>query len=360
VIAEEEPLAFFGFDYGTRPVVLVPGDVEFMDLLNRGFEAIGYGEVAQFGVLVDAPLLLMGFKNEVFARECFLKFAAWGDGDGDAVKISFVELHDGGFGMCVSQEVDWLLNHTIPKPYRDEIEPRIMIVGHLKAFPHQSDGYKWFKSVASNSPFVLAPQSVNGDLIKDLALRKRNINFYAEDEVPENSIEYALTKNRGATDKRNTSRPIPQEFRFSLTGIAERRREQLSRFFPVTIERLTLDESFNQITKNLVNEGFRTWQVVQAACNLSLRYVVPEIFDKKAIGEFDSITQRLLRFLVDGYQSLSFPAVPIKYLNASKLKRQIHADSNALLTYVKDEQTEHKDPNAAQAELAQMKLLDYL
>jgi hypothetical protein len=161
----------FGYDYGTKPIVLVPGDTEFIDLLNRGFLAIGYGVVPEFGLLVDAPLLLMGFKNETIARQCFSHFVEWSgeDSDGDAVRISFVEFNNGEFGMCVSQDIERLLKRSIPEIYRKEVEPRIMVVGHLKTFPHQSDGYRWFKSGAMTSPFVLAPQSVNGEPIQEIA-----------------------------------------------------------------------------------------------------------------------------------------------------------------------------------------------
>src|SRR5215216_2911664 len=94
-----------GYDYGTKPIVVVIGDTEFPDLLIRGdFAAVGYDLVEHFGLLVNAPRLTMVFRDVALARECFLRFKEWGGAseDGDAVRISFVDLEDGGYAMCTS------------------------------------------------------------------------------------------------------------------------------------------------------------------------------------------------------------------------------------------------------------------
>ena len=354
----------FGYDYGTKPIVLLPGDTEFLDLLNRGFLALGYGIVPEFGLLVDTPLLLMGFKNGTIARECFSHFMEWsGDtGDGDAVRISFVEFNDGEFGMCVSQDMERLLKRSISETYREEVEPRIMVVGHLKMFPHQSDSYKWFKSAAMSSPFVLAPQPVTGEPIKELALRKREINFYREDEIPEHTVENSLVRHRNVEEEKHVRREIPREFRFSTIGIYERREVQLSRFFPVTLERLSFDKEFIQIKQQLIGEGFRDWQVTQAGCNLALQYLAPELFENDS-EESDPIrrgvvAQSVLAFLIDNHQTLSLASVPADIFSVISMKEQIYADSSALLRYVLDSEIEIEDPNSLQEELIQHELLD--
>jgi len=57
----------------TKSKVMIVGDGEFPSLLNRSFMALGYGQVPQFGILVNAPLLAMRFNNEHIGRECFTK-----------------------------------------------------------------------------------------------------------------------------------------------------------------------------------------------------------------------------------------------------------------------------------------------
>lgn len=148
-----------GYDYSTKPLVLVGGDIQFIQLLQDGFLAVGYGVVPEFGLLINAPALWIMFDTTEAARKCFTHFIRWNgaSGDGDAVRISFVEFDDGGYGMCTSQDIEKLLNRVVPEMYRDEVEPRIMVVGHLKTFPQRSEGYLWFKSRVETSPFVFAP-----------------------------------------------------------------------------------------------------------------------------------------------------------------------------------------------------------
>ena len=64
----------FGYDYGTRPKVMILGDGEFPSLLRRGLAALGYGTVPHFGVLVDTPLLSMMFDDEQVGNECSAHF----------------------------------------------------------------------------------------------------------------------------------------------------------------------------------------------------------------------------------------------------------------------------------------------
>ena len=229
-------------------------------------------------------------------------------------------------------------------------------------FPHQSEAYRWFKSEAVSSPFVIAPQSVNGEPIKELALRKRKINFYREDEVPEHTIENSLVSNRNAKEEKHVSQAIPREFRFSTRGMHERRRVQLSRSFPVTLERLRFSTEFMQTKQQLISKGFRDWQIIQAGCNVALRHLAPKLFEHEGDGS-DSIqrgmvAQNVLAFLIGTHQTLSLALVPADKFSMEGLREQIFADSLALLRYVLESNAEVKDPNSIQEGLAKHDLLD--
>jgi hypothetical protein len=52
-----------GYDYGTKPKVMVVADIEFPEILRNSFMALGYGQVPQFGDLANVPLLMMLFKD---------------------------------------------------------------------------------------------------------------------------------------------------------------------------------------------------------------------------------------------------------------------------------------------------------
>jgi hypothetical protein len=349
----------FGFDYGCKPILIVPGDFDFINLLNEGFLALGYGDIPEYGLLIDVPLLVMLFENEDVARECFLHFKSWGSGD--AIRISFVELNNGGFLMCTSQDMNHLLEQSIPERFREEFESRIFVLVHPKEFPNPSEGLKWFKLRTLSSPFVLVPQTVNGQPMRELAIQKREVNFFTEDTIPDSSIESSVVKNRNLSEQHEFHRKIPSEIGYSTTEIFEKRLRQLKRFFPVTIERLTFNKTFNQIKQQLIEEGFRDWQILQAGCNLVLKITEHEIFlgsSELTERQRNEIEIKVLNFLIDNYETLSSSNVSEDILDITKIKEQIYADSLALLKYVLDKDIPKDDLNSLQHELIVQGLLD--
>jgi len=358
-------MSILGFDYGTKPIVLIIGDTEFPGLLIRGnFAAVGYDVVEYFGLLVNAPRLTMVFQDVGTARECFLRFKEWGgpSEDGDAVRISFVELDEGGYAMCTSQDVDRLIKNRMPEWFRGEVETRAMAMGSIKTFPEVSDSYRWFKSVTETSPFILAPAGINTPPIRDLALRKREVHFYREGELPEHSIESSLVRHRNDLKESDTRREIPSELRANAADIRVRRGAQLSRFFPVTLERLSMSKDFADVKRQLMADGFREWQVVQAACNISLKQIAPELFisspqlSNEEQGEPSAM--RVLDFLLSGHEIVARMLPPAGHLSAEKLREQIQADAQELLQYVAGARIEKVEPSRLQAELADRGLLD--
>jgi hypothetical protein len=357
-----------GYDYAAKPRVLVGGDIRVIQLLRDSFLAVGYGIEPEFGLLINAPALWLMFDKTETARECFEHFTRWSgaSSDGDAVRISFVEFDDGGYGMCTSQDVERLLSRTVPDVYRDEVEPIIMVPVHLKTFPQRSDGYYWFKSRVETSPFVFAPASKETPPMQDLAMRKRQVNFYTEHDMPEQSVEASLIRNRNATEGGIQSRAIPPEIRFGKKSFGERRQSQLRRFFPVTIERLGFHNPFQQVKAQLVGEGFREWQVIQAACNIAFRHRMPELFANNKSAE-ESAAQKeqsgppalnILGYLLDNPEDINILLPPEEQLSAELLREQIYADAHELLRYFTESKQVDVQPTDLQGELAKHNLLD--
>jgi hypothetical protein len=104
-----------GYDYATKPIVLVAGDIQFIELLQSGFVALAYTVAPEFGLLADAPVLAMVFETTEKARKCFEHFIDWNEssGKGDAVRLSFVELEDGGYALCTSQDIKRLADRVL-------------------------------------------------------------------------------------------------------------------------------------------------------------------------------------------------------------------------------------------------------
>ena len=325
-----------GFDYGTKPRVAVIGDLEFPQLLSDGFLALGYLRIPQFGILVDPPVLVMAFRDKTIAQECFMHFKGWSDAseDGDAVGIGFVEFEDNEYGLCVYQEPKRLTDRVLPKSHQSETEPLLMNVGYIKRFPQASQGYAWFKTMVKRSPFVLAPGTLNGELMLDLAIRKREVSFYQQDNIPENTMEFVLARPyQSDVEKQLKASPKPN-LKLSRLEIFQRRKVQLARFFPVTLERLRFSLTFSEIKQKLVEEGYQDWQVVQAGCNLVLKYRLPELFAKTDNGQYDAM--RVLDYLINHSEDVSKMLPPEQEISIRQLLKQIKTDTYELIRYIVD------------------------
>lgn len=347
----------FGYDYGTRPKVMVVGDGEFPSLLRQSLTALGYGTVPHFGVLVDAPLLTMMFDDERVGKECFAHFKRWtgGSREGDAVGISFIEFENGEYGMCVFQERERLINRCLSERVRVEVDPLLMVTGHLKVFEHQSDNYRWFKQAAKSSPCVVAPATSGGAILFDCAFWKGETSFYHEHEVPEQSIEAVLLQSRNTDGPMEINHSIPSELRPKAEGLNRHRQAQLKRFFPVTLELLHFSPQFRQIKQALVDEGYQEWQVMQAACNIVLRHRLLPPENTNEIGfhkEDESLKMQILDLLLDMVEDLSVTLPPIASLSQTQLLDQIRADSYDLLHYIASPDVPDVTDNDIQQELA--------
>jgi hypothetical protein len=329
-------VTMFGFDYGTKPRIAVVGDLEFPQRLSDGLVALGYLRIPQFSVLVDPPVLVMAFQDKTIAQECFTHFKGWSDAseDGDAVGIGFVEFEDKEYGLCVYQEPNRLTDRVLPKSYQSETEPLLMNVGYIKRFPQASQGYAWFKTIVKRSPFVLAPGTLNGELMLDLAIRKCEVSFYQQDNIPENTMESVLARPyQSDVEKSLKASPTPN-LKLSPLEIFQRRKSQLSRFFPVTLERLRFSSIFSEVKQKLIEEGYQGWQVIQAGCNLVLKYRLPQLFAKTDDGHYDPMG--VLDYLINHSEEVSAMLPPDQEISIEQLLKQIKADTYELIRYVVD------------------------
>ena len=346
-----------GCDYGIKPAMRILGDTEFSDLLRRGLMALGYARLPQFGPFVQSPLLAMLFNSGEIARECFAIFAGWAERseDGDAVSVSFIEFQNGEYGLCVYPNQNMLVERCVPEELRAEVDPLVLCIGHLKMFPQQSDWYRWFKDAARDGPFLLAPSTQEEDLL-DLAIPKRQVTFYPEEEVPEHTIEAALLKlHNGTLDDSVTSQlehphtlPDPSE-------IASRRSRQLDKFFPVTLERLRHHEGFQRAKEELLAQRYELWQISQAACNIILQSRAPELFresnDASENGPLEMPKVKMLYYLVSNYESITATIPSAEELSTENLRRQIAADARDLLLTAVGENAVKLDDHDLEVEL---------
>jgi len=235
-----------------------------------------------------------------------------------------------------------------------------MNVGHLKTFEEKSNGYHWFKSIINVGKFILAPGTSEYGLMLDLAIIKRKVHFYSEKDIPENTMENLLVKSRESQGKAELQTHSLSELIPTAKEIHERRCFQLRRFFPVTIERLRLFQEFQEIKKGLIEEGYKEWQIFQAACNICLIHRVPALFasddNPSELHQTDNISIRVLDYLLANIEDLSL-SLPPEELSVEIMRRQIYTDSVELIKYFTASEVPEKEMKEIQNDLITLGLL---
>ena len=345
-----------GCDFGVRPRYAILTDVTFVNHL-KAHQALGYGVLPSFGLLINPPVLSYLFDDEGSARECFTIFKRWVDhsNDGDAVSLTVIEFDDGAYGLITAPDLDRLIDRTLPSSIREEFEPLAITAHRMLEVPRQSDGYRWFKAAVTTSPFVVAPAAVESGPLLTLAFRKREISFFRASEVPEGHPAYVYAQRRGRAEKvfKRHGPPMPPSAEVFL-----QREHQLKRFFPVTLERLRFNKRFVDVQKSLERRGFQTWQVRQAACNLTLKHRRPELYSDGE-GENGSGPAAIVMHLLHHEETIDEMALPIVELDAEALRAQIIADGLALLQHLEPKTQDNLSQKAIQGRLQRMGLLKH-
>lgn len=322
-----QPMNALGYDYGGRERFLAISDPTFITYLEDR-EAVGYGRMPHWGLLVNPPVLYFLFSNSDSATSCFEIFHSWikaSNGDGDAVEISFLEYDDGSYGVTTGPEVKRLIDRTIPEYLQHEVEPIVSVPQKMTRIPEQSGSYRWFKGAASTSPFIVIPGTGVDGPLEDLAFRKREVSFVRASEVPPNHSASVFSHgDPGARSTHHPPTPAPRE-------ILDRRKSQLKRFFPVTLERLRFSTQFKNIQDRLGAEESRDWELRQAVCNLTLRHRHPELYEREE--EFAGGTS-VIDFLLCHPETVEGQPLPDNLLSVEVVARQLLADRRDLLGYV--------------------------
>jgi hypothetical protein len=317
------------------------GDILFPSLINEAKPTgMGYGHIPYFGLLINPPLACLIFENIEKGRECFQHFKKWSEdsGDGDAVALNFIEKINGGYVICIYQELNRLIDRSIPKYLKPEVSP---ISNILVTFPlvveKTSNEYLLFKEEAEKNPFIFCGGSTTGQIFKNLAIRKREIRFYKENKIPKNSPESAYSGIIGTHRKPKLNQKLPIETNIEIIN---RRKKRLQTFFPITLEGLAYNSRFKKSKGILISEGFANWQISQAACNVvaSYRMCNKPHFEslKKETGPFD-----ILKFLLNTIEEPTSSFPPIHYFSIDILRYQIVADTIELLNYIRKKPKNH-------------------
>jgi len=324
-----------GFDYGIKPHFMVIGDIEYPNLIHESKPlAMGYGKIPYFGLLIEPPFACLIFENEQKGRECFQHFKNWAEGskDGEAVSLSFIETNDGGYVVCVYPEFNRLIDRCIPKYLQAEVNPLVMApISFPLTVEKISEHYLFFKQQTRERPFVFCGASKTGELFLNVAIQKRQVQLYKENEIPKNSPEsaYLIIKSTKKS-QRKFERKLPLE---SPEEIRKKRWKRLKTFLPITIEKLKYQPNFQASRNLLVSEGFADWQILQAACNIVVSF---RMCKKPYFTGLDqkSAQASILKYLLNTFEEPKNLLPPNKYFSIEIIRKQIIGDTIELLKHV--------------------------
>lgn len=319
-----------GYDYGVKPVIAVAGDWSFVETWDQAdYIANYYGVEAQHGLAVNVPFVAMVFENELYGRKLFEDhFIQWvnnSSGDDDAVGIDFIEWNDGHYTMVVYPNIDQLVDRLGPKHLsKDEVEVIAMIPAKGKEFTSK-EGFLIFKE-AAKSNVILLMGGTPDQPFEDCQIRKLKVNFYEEGKIPQDSM--SITFERGRVDgEYSRERPRLTE---NISQAKIRRERAISRYFPVTLERIYASQEFSRLEDELISSKYEKWQITQAFCNLTCSVIVlgePYFEGLPEDREMASVFHLLEAYL----EKPNMPSIPQKAFNKGMLVKQIMLDSIELL-----------------------------
>lgn len=320
-----------GYDYGIKPRYAVIGPLNYSKILSENLIALGYQELDYFEILVNPAVLALIFSNEASAKECFEEFSRWQEGSSstDGITISVILFNSNEFGLCIYPDSEKLLDRALPKEIVNEVDPLIISPGYMKLFPDQSQALRWFIEKTRNNPFVLIGGTEKYP-IKETALRILRLNVIDEEALQENSLEYMLAKGLMVGERES---PKYGNFEIKIEKIKTQRRRNFDRFFPVTQEYLRRNKQFMDSFDQLTRKGFKSWQIIQAACNIGLKNREPELFidDQKA-------STNIIEYLVYNHETPNVVYVlDVCDFSIEKIEEQIHLDSIYLLRFYQEE-----------------------
>jgi hypothetical protein len=318
-----------GYDYGVRPVIAVAGDWSFVETWNKSeYIANVYGFEPQYGLAVNVPFVAMVFENEGYGRKLFEDhFLEWvnNSDDGDAVGIDFIEWKDGHYTIVVYPDMDHLIERLGPKHLTsDDVQVTAFVPAKGKDFTSK-EGFSIFKEAAKNN-VILLTGATRTHLFEDCMIRKLKVNFYEEGKIPQNSMSIAFERGRGM-DSYSRMQPLPKE---DISYVRQRRHRTLSRYFPVTLERIRVHEKFLQLMDQVINSNYEKWQVIQAFCNLSCSLLCLGSPYFEGLSE-DTDMASVYHLLESYFETPNMDEIPQKAFDKGMIVKQIMLDSSELL-----------------------------
>lgn len=260
----DEPI--LGMDYGVPPRYMLMANPALMELWNQAkCLAFGYGQLPKHGAFFDVPFVGIVFEDIEKGIRVFELLKSWDcePGSGQGTDISFLENQDTNsytmaLGPNYAQMIKRLLHPSMLEDY--SLMTMGLAVGKTLTI---SENFRRLRDQSRNKPIVFVPATKTGEVLAQHALTKPDVQFYQKENVPRDSLIYAMTVD----DPRSIERSSAETNSVDPVQIQFKRTRQLKKFFAVTIARLEHNPTFAKVVQGL-NQNYDRWQLVQAACNI--------------------------------------------------------------------------------------------
>jgi hypothetical protein len=269
---------------------LLATDVSFIQLLKEAeVVACAYRYVPEgpLGVAMR-EIALVGVRREPLTK-AFTEFERWAaSGDGDAVKLTFIFLIDGGYLLCIEREPS---RATHDLKGSDRTYSTILFAGsYIKKFDTRQpalEELRKYKRTFLISPFLFSAAALQNSsnnlpalngvqpLNEVTPLLKFEADFLDEATILPGTSHYSLLKmpkHSNVSPKKNKKSffsSLPEPKRQQPAEYFLHRARMLEHHFPVTIERIRSGR-YAEMMDTLRSKGIKDWQFEQAACNLLL------------------------------------------------------------------------------------------
>jgi hypothetical protein len=334
-----------GFDYGFLPTVAALSSISFPKLLtDASVIAIGYGEANDPDVGVVPAISLVGTNVENLIA-AFQEFTAWAQAtDGDALELNFVFLKSGGYLLALTPErrrlelrcLGYERTHRVISFFvswvkqLDTVHPALLrIREYAQHFPAP------FLFAASHlkgkPPFVGAdPRMVEPvDVVKPLL--KFDVTFTNEADARPGSAAWMALQAAIERSKKGKKAKSKSPVRTTPKEIFDFRARSLGIHFPVTMERISMDEELQKVHATLRENGFRQWQLDQATCNLVLSHQLVGQPHFRGIRQHN-LSETVVNALNERYEMADLQALPS--IATDMLRTQVTADGQALMKFL--------------------------
>jgi hypothetical protein len=337
-----EGFIIIGYEFGIDPTILAAGDLNFInDFKNAEFHGIGYLSIPNLS-LENKPLEIgLIFRDNKLAEKAFGNLMAWVDGsngDGDAVAFDFVESKNNGYTLCIYPDPDRLIERCIPKSLKDWIKPLVTFSTYFKQIDNVSEYYSKFKN-ASRFSSLKVYLIKNGRPMDKLFFIKNKVNFYTEENLPNDSFVYHFfqNKNKHSDNQLEISNDYFKNTKSKeIEGIEDKRLKKIQYFFPITFEKVNNNTNLSAAIKHL-REFYSYSQILQAICNIVLNFRLEKEGYQEITKDTEQFQIKILEYMLENYEDFNSPFPDFDKIDKSQIEAQIKLDVEDYKALLKEE-----------------------